>query len=177
MILEPAAGDAWDAQGIFGLSVMPDGDAYRMIYTASSKLFPNKGVIGMATSTDGIAWTKFNRPTATRELAESDPIISAGLCGDYDAGSVGDPEVVRDGSGYRVLYLGFTVGRGPTTLAAATSPDGATWTCAGAALTQAQLTGSDGIVAVTLIRGDERHAIVEALDAGGATSSLWLAEL
>ena len=177
VILEPAEGDAWDGQGIFGLSVIPDGDAYRMIYTASSKLFPNKGVIGMATSTDGIAWTKFNRPTATRELAASDPIISAGMCGDYDAGSVGNPQIVRDGSGYRVLYLGFTVGRGPTTIAAATSPDGATWTCAGAALTQGQVTGSDGIVAVTLIRGDERHAIVEALDAGGATSSLWLAEL
>jgi hypothetical protein len=177
VILEPAEGDAWDGQGIFGLSVIPDGDAYRMIYTASSKLFPNKGVIGMATSIDGIAWTKFNRPTATRELAASDPIISAGLCGDYDAGSVGNPQIVRDGTGYRVLYLGFTIGRGPTTIAAATSSDGATWTCAGAALTQGQVTGSDGIVAVTLIRGDERHAIVEALDAGGTTSSLWLAEL
>jgi hypothetical protein len=177
VILEPAAGDAWDGQGIFGLSVMPDGDAFRMIYTASSKLFPNKGVIGMATSNDGIAWTKFDRPTATRELAKSDPIISAGLCGDYDAGSVGNPEVARDGTGYRVLYLGFTIGRGPTTLAAATSPDGATWSCAGAALTQGQLTASDGIVAMTLIRGDERHAIVEALDGGSATSSLWLAEL
>jgi hypothetical protein len=177
VILEPAEGDAWDGQGIFGLSVMADDEGYRMIYTASSKLFPNKGVIGMATSPDGITWTKFDRPTATRELAESDPIIEAGLCGDYDAGSVGNPELVRDGSGYRVLYLGFTIGRGPTTVASATSPDGATWTCAGAALTQGQLTDSDGILTVSVIRGDEGHAIVESIDAGGNSSSLWLAEL
>ncbi|HET9878193.1 MAG TPA: hypothetical protein VFQ81_02655 [Candidatus Limnocylindria bacterium] len=174
IILSAGDGDAWDGQGLFALSVVTDGDGYRMTYSASSRLFPNHGEIGMATSPDGVTWTKFDRPTAARELAESDPIVQEALCGDYDAGAVFQPQLSRDASGYRLLYSGFTVGAGPTTIVRAVSPDGDTWTCGGAAVTEALFPGTDGINGFTLIRGDEAHLIVEALDAGGDSSSLWL---
>lgn len=177
IILSPGEGDAWDGQGLFSLSVIDDGDGFRMAYSASSRLFPNHGEIGMATSPDGVTWTKFDRATASRELAESDPIVQEALCGDYDAGAVFQPQLSRDAAGYRILYSGFTVGAGPTTVVAATSPDGDAWTCAGAAVTEELFGATDGINGFTLIRGDEGHAIVEALDEGGAASSLWLVEL
>ena len=69
------------------------------------------------------------------------------------------------------------MGAGPTTIVSAVSSDGETWTCDGAAVTEALFPGSDGINGITLIRGDEEHLIVEAQDGGGDTSSLWLVSL
>ena len=177
IILQPGEGDAWDGRGIFAPSVIADGDGYRAAYSGSSRLFPNHGVVGMATSPDANAWTKFDLPTAARDLLASDPIIEEGLCGDFDAGSTFQPQLARTERGYRILYSGFTVGVGPTTIVSAVSVDGATWTCEGAVVTEALFPGSDGINGITLIRGDEAHLIVEALDAGGDTSSLWLVSL
>ncbi len=178
IILAPGEGDAWDGRGIFAPSVIAEGNgAYRAAYSGSSRLFPNHGVVGMATSPDGDAWTKFDLPTAARDLLASDPIIEEGLCGDFDAGSTFQPQLARTESGYRILYSGFTVGAGPTTIVSAVSADGETWACDGAAVTEAFFPASDAINGITLIRGDEDHLIVEALDGGGDTSSLWLVSL
>ncbi|MEO8245577.1 MAG: hypothetical protein ABI622_00520 [Chloroflexota bacterium] len=177
IILRPGEGDAWDGRGIFAPSVVADGGGYRAAYSASSRLFPNHGVVGMATSQDAATWTKFDLSTAARDLLASDPIIEEGLCGDFDAGSTFQPQLARTASGYRILYTGFTVGAGPTTIVSAVSADGETWTCDGAAVTEALFPGSDGINGISLIRGDEDHLIVEALDGGGDTSSLWLVAL
>ncbi len=174
VIVEPGAGDAWDGRGIFGISVMRDGAGYRAAYAASSRLFPNHGLIGMGTSADGSAWTKYDRPTAERRLAESDPIVEPGLCGDYDAGAVFGAQIAAAETGYRLLYSGFTVGVGPSTIARATSSDGETWSCDGAAVTESLFPGTARIAGFVQIMGDEEHLIVEAQDETGTTSALWL---
>ena len=177
IILEPGPGDAWDGRGLFALSVTGDRDGYRTAYAASSRLFPNHGVIGMATSADGVAWDKFDLPTASRELAESDPIVEEGLCGDYDAGAVFQPQLTTTETGFRLLYSGFTVGAGPTTIVSAVSADGETWTCDGAVVTEGMLPDGATIQGFAVIRGDEGHLLVEALDEEGVASSLWLVAL
>lgn len=177
IILEPGAGDAWDGRGLFALSVTGDADGYRTAYAASSRLFPNHGVIGMATSADGVAWEKFDLPTASRELIESDPIVEEGLCGDYDAGAVFQPQLTTTDTGFRLLYSGFTVGAGPTTIVSAVSADGESWTCEGAVVTEGMLPEGATIQGFAVIRGDDRHLLVEALDEGGDASSLWLVAL
>ena len=65
-ILEPGPAGTWDAGGLSWPSVVPTDDGYAMYYTGMEQM-RGRGSIGLATSTDGIAWTKHEGPVLRAE--------------------------------------------------------------------------------------------------------------
>jgi len=81
--------------------------------------------IGLAVSTDGINWTKYN-DAQTNEIpyADSDPVISfRSTWGDWD--SVMDPVVIKSDDEFNMLYLGSDLVK--QTIYYASSEDGIIW--------------------------------------------------
>src|SRR5687767_14449720 len=97
------------------------------MYYASNTPNGPAGGIGIATSDDGITWTKYDDPTTGGAYAESDPIFGAGEEGAWDALSVFQPNVVRTENGYVMLYSGIK-NPSPPQRGFAFSEDGLTWT-------------------------------------------------
>ena len=60
-ILEAGPAGSWDAGGLSWPSVVATDDGYAMYYTGVERL-RGRGAIGLATSPDGIAWTKHDGP-------------------------------------------------------------------------------------------------------------------
>lgn len=109
-ILEPGPAGSIDAGGLHWPSVVATDDGYAMYYAAFDA--PNgNAVIAMATSTDGLAWTKRNEPVLTGEL-------------DWEAGRLDRPRVARTSDGYAMVYAGSDL----TDRGLAFSDDGISWT-------------------------------------------------
>ncbi len=104
------------------LTVLRIPDQYVLYYTP--KAFP---AMGMATSPDGITWTKHNDPTTTKPpFVNSDPVFTAGEAGTWDSSSV-MPTVLCSDHGWEMFYDGSNDGGNTWNLGYATSPDGITW--------------------------------------------------
>src|SRR5262245_56385473 len=88
-VLEPGAEGSWDAVRVAEPSVVRTDDGFLMFYTGYDDSTVAR--IGVATSSDGVSWTK--RP---------DPVFSGGQ--DWDGGSVGDPQVVETADGLVMAY-------------------------------------------------------------------------
>ena len=73
--------------------------------------------IGMATSPDGINWTRQN---------DGNPVLDAGTR-EYDNRQAAHPCVLQEGSGFRMWYSAYSLAKGHT-ICTAVSPDGITWT-------------------------------------------------
>lgn len=121
----------WDAGLISATSVLPlDTGGFIMFYYASDD-FNNVWLMGMATSADGITWTKYNDPSTTDPpYAESDPILPAGSLGQFDEWGVTGAGVLRMGGFYHMYYS--ALGPDPSTgyrsdVGYAYSTDGITW--------------------------------------------------
>jgi predicted GH43/DUF377 family glycosyl hydrolase len=119
---------AFDANGVSGADVVYDASdlvaPYKMWYSGQSGVF---GGIGYATSTDGIAWTKY---TAGGLLPV--PVLDHGAPGSADSFSAADPSVLKDGSTWKMWYTGDDSNK--KRIAYATSPDGVSWTKGGKVL-------------------------------------------
>lgn len=76
-VLETGSAGAWDAGFIMPQVVLRSGDGYVLYYTAGEDyLVPLPRFVGMATSPDGIHWTKYDDPATTAApYAESDPVM------------------------------------------------------------------------------------------------------
>ena len=116
-VLPVGASGAWDAVRVVNPAVIKDGSDYKMWYTGRDAAGHNQ--IGYATSSDGVAWTKYG----------SNPVLPVGLGTAWDSQLVRDPAVVKDGSGtYHMWYSGtanwpyFAIGH------ATSSDGGVTWT-------------------------------------------------
>lgn len=111
------AANAWDDGFIEGPSVIREGNTYKMWYAGYS-LTTGKVNIGYATSTDGIAWTKYS----------GNPILTTGATG-WDSVYVQDPHVIKIGNTYHMWYGGVNRGDnyGQET-GYAYSNDGISWT-------------------------------------------------
>ena len=91
-----------------------------------SSLYDSKmgrGGIGLATSPDGVRWRRENGGR---------PVLSPGPAGAFDEGQGGFPEVLYDGSVYRMWYAGMAAdwhgsGFGHYRVGLATSSDGVVW--------------------------------------------------
>jgi hypothetical protein len=114
-VLSPGVAPAWDSAGIASPSVVFDGTQYRMWYAAGGDLQGGPG-IGMATSPDGVTWTK----------SASNPVLLPGAPGDSDQDGVGSACVIQDGLSYRMWYAGWKMGH--VALCSASSSDGLSWT-------------------------------------------------
>ncbi len=129
-ILLPGSKGRWDHRGIGNASVVKSEDGFTLYYSGEGEV---KGepystietMIGMATSSDGVTWVKYDNPATTDELFhDSDPVMRgsntpANWANDY----VTDPNVQRTSDG---LAMVFRAGNGKN-VGYATSVDGTNW--------------------------------------------------
>src|SRR2546422_410625 len=88
----PACCLAWDGGDIGALSVVLDGDTYRMWYLGGTD--PKKKSVGYATSPDGITWTKHS----CNPVMETPSVC----CLAWDGGDIGGLSVGLDVDTYRM---------------------------------------------------------------------------
>ena len=106
--------EGWDSKSVQYPSVVRLGDEWRMYYSGYAKSDSEEGPssIGVATSADGVTWTR-----------RSAPVFEASPESAWEDGGVRSPTVVIDGDRLLMLYSGRTGGvRG-----LAVSNDGEQW--------------------------------------------------
>ena len=107
---------AWDDNSVSGPSVVDVGGTYYMYYHSDGGIGTDPK-IGLATSTDGVNWTK-----------DSNNPILEGTALEWDAGGTSDPSVIYDGSSYHMWYIGSAGLGSAGSIGYATSADGVSWT-------------------------------------------------
>ncbi len=109
----------WDKGGVFTPFVIYDGASFTMWYSGETE----KGfdTICMATSNDGVSWSRYAKN-----------ILLRGVAGSWDSGSVIEPWVIHQGTGYKMWYTGEVLDSNgdpvKNEIGYATSPDGIQWT-------------------------------------------------
>lgn len=93
-------GSGWDGRAIGNVCVWVEGGTWHMVYEAMGSQWN----LGLATSSDGKAWTKYS----------GNPVLIDG----------GGPDVIKQGSMY---YMWFHAGQLPTQIYLATSTNLVTW--------------------------------------------------
>ena len=110
----------WDYEALIPNSVVQAGDEFRLYYSSNGK-------IGLATSADGLVWTKYDNPSTTdRMVAASDPVFERNReLGSWDSNYVIHPFVRPTEDGFEMFYGGS--GGSHEQIGYATSTDGITW--------------------------------------------------
>ncbi len=124
-VLKPGSPASWDGARIDNPSVVRTGNGFVMYYGG----FSNSGseAIGMATSPDGVNWTKYNDPSTGDQFAESDPVFNrSDDPGQWDNTAVERPRVQHTPDGWVMLYRA-----GQFALGYAISADGIHWSRVG----------------------------------------------
>jgi hypothetical protein len=177
-VLRRGPAGAWDAGGLDFPTVLRADGAWTMVYSGQDPTRPEAGSIGLATSDDGITWTKHDDPATTEPpLAESDPVIEPGLCGRFDARAVHQPRVVALDERLVMTYGGWGVSDTESRVGLAESNDqGLTWRCLLPSPALDPTGFPDGFVHTqAAFERDGRVALlVEWLTDGG--TDVWLAE-
>ncbi|MBL8079829.1 MAG: hypothetical protein JNM55_17815 [Anaerolineales bacterium] len=125
-VLKPGSTGEWDEQQVLAPHVIQTDDGYIMYYSGADST--GKQQIGMATSSDGIQWTKYNDPATTdAPYAESDPVFQPGEAGSWDAYQVHQPRVLETPQGWAMFYRGTKDRNNNMALGLATSDDGIHW--------------------------------------------------
>ncbi len=122
-VLEPGEAGAWDSEGVRRPFVMKNEAGYVMYYVGVN----GRAMIGMATSPDGINWTKYDDPETTDSVyAESDPVFRpSNERGKWDERAVSDPLLLQTPDGWVLLYAS-SIGNG-VQVGYALSDDGVHW--------------------------------------------------
>jgi len=107
---------AWDDNSVAGPSVVDVNGTYYMYYHSDAGIGSDPK-IGLATSADGVNWSK----DANNPILEGD-------AGEWDAGGVSNPSVIYDGSSYHMWYIGSAGLGSADSIGYATSADGVAWT-------------------------------------------------
>ncbi len=131
--LTAGADEAWDGVAVGDASVVQTQDGYAMYYAGfgqfqNGALSEKRANIGLATSADGVNWTKFDNPDTTDALfGASDPVLSVAT-GDaaWDSFRLVDPNVQKTAEGWQMAYRGNTFDSAMA-VGLATSEDGITW--------------------------------------------------
>jgi predicted GH43/DUF377 family glycosyl hydrolase len=103
----------WDSAAVTEPTVLLAPDGYRMYYAGADG---SAWRIGLATSPDGVTWTKRDAP-----------VLEPGAAGAFDAGGPRSPHVYFDGSRYRLWYVATDGVTSETRLGLAYSRDGLHW--------------------------------------------------
>jgi len=122
-VLDLGAKGAFDALWVTCPNVLFDGKRYLMWYSSLYDSHMGRGGIGLATSPDGIHWSRANH---------GDPVLSPGPPGAFDDGQVMGPFVLHENGAYRMWYTGMSMqwhssGIGFYRIGLATSRDGIHW--------------------------------------------------
>jgi len=127
-VLELGSIGQWDSGFILPDSVLKMADGYVMYYSGGVDFLAADGVMmGLATSPDGITWTKYDDPaTTTTPFSESDPILKPGADGTWDSAMVWEGQVRRTNCGWELYYSGAT-SLSEGSIGYATSENGIHW--------------------------------------------------
>jgi sucrose-6-phosphate hydrolase SacC (GH32 family) len=113
---------SWEKSEVSPNSILVENGVFEMYYHGGG--YPGPGgvrlgnaLIGRATSTDGVTWTK-----------DGAPVLDLGPAGSFDSDQVAEPRVLALASGYRMYYTGRKAGTTTNALGVATSSDGIAWT-------------------------------------------------
>jgi predicted GH43/DUF377 family glycosyl hydrolase len=104
----------WEGKGVTYPTVLHNGSGYMMWYTGFDN--SNEWEIGLATSSDGINWKKYN----------GNPVLKLGSSSTWDDKNIGRPSVLFDGKTYKMWYQGAD-SKNIYEIGYATSPDGINW--------------------------------------------------
>ena len=125
----------WDDALICPTAVSKEGEEYKMWYYGGHPGFPLESAMpqtGLATSPDGIEWTKYNdEATVDTPYVASDPVIKVGDEGDWDSHRILGTMVLKTETGYQAWYQGLKAPINTGTLLQighASSEDGIDWT-------------------------------------------------
>lgn len=150
-ILTSGTDSEWDDGFIMPHTVLKTDDGYIMYYSGGTEyLIPLPRLIGMATSPDGLTWTKCNNPTTIEApCSESDPVFEVqedGSTAPFEAWAVSVMQK-EDGS-FEMFFSStcpeFISQNCPSFLAYATSPDGINWTTYTDEGNRVQMPGCEG---------------------------------
>lgn len=124
--------DEWDSAFVLPSTILRTSDGYIMYYAGGTDFYSaDDFMMGMATSPDGITWTKYDDPTTTMApYAESDPILQTGGAGGkraWDSGMAWLGQVRLTPCGWEMYYTGAT-SLSEAAIGYATSQDGIHWT-------------------------------------------------
>ncbi len=108
-ILEPGAAGSWDAGGLSWPSAVVTAEGYSLYFTGLDRP-SRRGAIGLATSSDGMTWSKHDGPVFEAELA-------------WERRGLDRPRVVDTRRGLAMVYSGLRL----TDRGLAWSDDGMTW--------------------------------------------------
>jgi len=116
MVLEGQAG-SWDEKGVSTPVVLFDGTTYKMWYCGVGESTSVYGMVGLATSLDGIHWVKY-----------PNPVLAPGGNGGWDDWNIGAISVIFNGTDYMMWYGAQAFRDDPVEVGAATSVNGIHWT-------------------------------------------------
>lgn len=115
-VLERGLPGAWDRSSVALGSVLWNGTFFMMWYRGTNPTTFASGAVGLATSKDGVSWTKDSR----------NPVLTATA---IDQGYIASPYVIRLELTYNMWYTGKNANSTkPTSILYATSYDGLKWT-------------------------------------------------
>ena len=120
---------AFDAHGTYGADVLYSASGspkYTMYYTGRGEVFDR---IGLATSSDGVTWQKYDDGDAD---TDADFVLDHGKAGARDSFAAAHPSVLKDGATWKMWYEGSDSNQ--KSIAYATSADGITWSKGGAVI-------------------------------------------
>jgi uncharacterized repeat protein (TIGR01451 family) len=118
-VLSVGADGSWDDDDVWGPAVLKEGGSYKMWYAGDEGSNPSQ--IGMATSTNGITWTK----------EAANPVLSPSQS--WETNGVMATSVISDSGLYKMWYTGYN-SEWVARIGYATSPDGVNWTKSGVVL-------------------------------------------
>jgi hypothetical protein len=104
----------FDGGGVAFPSIIKEDSTYTMFYAGLISYSGNLFQMGIATSSNGIDWTRGN---------DGEPVLSFGKTNAFDMDGIYNIDVVKDGPVYRCWYLGMPSFK----MGYATSRDGAIW--------------------------------------------------
>lgn len=172
-VLEAGSVRDWDGSFIWADTVLKTQDGYRMYYSANGV---RGGMVGLATSQDGIHWTKYDNPdTDERAFATSDPVLMVSDAPDaWDHTLSWGAGVVQTDTGFAMVYTGGATLNGAfvAQLGYAVSTDGIVWTKHAA---NPVLSPGHNTLFPSLVRVDDTYMVYYGGTPGGALTQPFLA--
>ncbi len=130
-ILTTGSSGEWDAAFITPNTILIVDSGYIMYYSGGTgyPLPPSDhAMVGLAFSSDGITWTKYDDPLTTNPpYAESDPVLTLGSAGSYDSGLAWECDVLKTTNGFEMFYTGDPDSWTGERISYATSINGINW--------------------------------------------------